>query len=66
MAEVTNFSLPFRSACEGGGSCVEVATIAKLVLVRDSKDPDSPVLAFTQAEWQQFVAGVRRGELDFG
>jgi hypothetical protein len=62
MSEV---SIDFRSGCEGGGSCVEVATIARLVLVRDSKDPDSPVLAFTSVEWADFVAGVRRGEFDF-
>lgn len=66
MAEIRNFPVLFRSACEGGGSCVEVAAIAKLVLVRDSKDPDGPVLAFTQAEWQDFAAGVRRGDFDFG
>jgi hypothetical protein len=36
------------------------------VLVRDSKDADGAVLAFTQVEWQEFVAGVRRGQFDFG
>jgi hypothetical protein len=66
MAEAREFSTPFRSACEGGGSCVEVATIATLVLVRDSKDPDGPVLAFTRIEWTEFLTGVRRGEFDFG
>jgi hypothetical protein len=65
MAEVGKLSTPFRSACEGGGSCVEVATIARLVLVRDSTDPDGPVLAFTRVEWQEFLTGVRRGEFDF-
>jgi hypothetical protein len=32
--------------------------------VRDSKDPDGPVLVFTTAEWQSFGAGVKAGEAD--
>ena len=52
-----------------GGNCVEVAAVARsgsarVVAVRDSKDPDGPVLAFTHAEWQAFVRGVQAGELD--
>ena len=35
-----------------------------LYLMRDSKDPDGPVLAFTAAEWEAFVAGVKDGEFD--
>jgi Domain of unknown function (DUF397) len=35
-----------------------------LVLVRDSKDPAGPVLAFTTAEWEAFVSGVKDGEFD--
>lgn len=65
MIDVNNLSRVFRSACEGGGACVEVATIANLVLVRDSKDREGPVLAFTNLEWREFLAGVRRGEFDF-
>lgn len=34
------------------------------VRVRDSKDPDGPVLAFGRDEWQAFTAGVRAGECD--
>jgi hypothetical protein len=35
-----------------------------LYLMRDTKDPDGPVLAFTAAEWEAFVAGVKDGEFD--
>jgi hypothetical protein len=35
-----------------------------LYLMRDSDDPDGPVLAFTAAEWEAFVAGVKDGEFD--
>jgi hypothetical protein len=34
------------------------------VLVRDSKDPDGPWLAYTNPEWDAFVNGVRHGEFD--
>jgi hypothetical protein len=37
-----------------------------LYLVRDSKDPDGPKLAFTTAEWDAFTAGVKDGEFDRG
>ncbi len=60
----------------GNGACVEVtvttdtsgwphkADAEKLYLMRDSKKPDGPVLAFTPAEWEAFVLGVRDGEFD--
>jgi hypothetical protein len=48
-----------------GGECVEVATLPDGGrAVRDSKDPDGPVLRFTAAEWQAFLAGARAGEFD--
>ena len=36
------------------------------VLVKDSKDPDGPVLVFNHAEWEAFLAGAKDGEFDFG
>jgi hypothetical protein len=48
-----------------GGQCVEVARIdTDTVAVRDSKDPDGPVLRFRQAEWEAFLDGVTRREFD--
>lgn len=45
-----------------GGQCVEVATnLPGIVAVRDSKDPDGPVLTFTPGEWRAFISGVRAG-----
>jgi hypothetical protein len=47
------------------GNCVEVATGSPgVVAVRDSKDPDGPVLVFTTAEWQSFGAVVKTGEAE--
>lgn len=43
------------------GSCVEVAAAAGAVLVRDSKDPGGPVLAFTPDEWRTFLRAARSG-----
>ena len=49
----------------GGGSCVEVGTgLPGKVAVRDSKNPDGPVLGFGPEDWSAFVAGVRLGEFD--
>ncbi|WP_236246750.1 DUF397 domain-containing protein [Streptomyces sp. CC210A] len=47
-----------------GGDCVEIASgVPGLVPVRDSKDPDGPVLAFERASWVSFVGAVRDAEL---
>ncbi len=42
------------------GECVEVATLPGGVAVRDSKDPDGPVLRFTADEWRAFLARAKR------
>lgn len=45
--------------------CVEVVQpVVGNVMVRDSKNPDGPVLVFTSHEWAAFVNGVRAGEFD--
>ena len=47
------------------GNCVEVASMsAGEIGVRDSKDPEGPVLRFTPDEWQAFLGGARNGEFD--
>jgi len=48
-----------------GGNCVEVARVdSNTVALRDSKDPNGPVLRFTQAEWVAFLDGVAQREFD--
>ena len=44
-------------------NCVEVAFIGGTVAVRDSKDPNGPVLTFDTEEWGAFTGGVSEGEL---
>lgn len=47
------------------GNCVEVAGLAgDVIWVRNSRTPRGYVLAFTTAEWDAFVGGVRNGEFD--
>ena len=48
-----------------GGSCVEVCFAGGKVRVRDSKDPDGPVLVFNRGEWDAFELGVFHGEFAF-
>jgi hypothetical protein len=38
-----------------GGSCVEVASTAWVVLVRDTKDRDGRMLAFSAEAWCAFA-----------
>ena len=44
------------------GQCVEVAHRPPTVAVRDSKNPDGPVLAFTASEWNEFTCRVKAGQ----
>ncbi|RUL92981.1 MULTISPECIES: DUF397 domain-containing protein [Micromonospora] len=37
------------------GACVEVAVVPGTVAVRDSKDPDGPLLFFAPSAWTAFA-----------
>lgn len=46
-------------------ACVEVGTCSRHgVLIRDSKNPDGPVLLFTKEVWATFIAGVKANEFN--
>ena len=47
------------TASMSNGQCAEVGQDGTVVLVRDSKDPDGPVLAFDATAWAAFLAMVR-------
>ncbi|MFI6458011.1 DUF397 domain-containing protein [Streptosporangium amethystogenes] len=56
----------FRKSTLSGpnNDCVEVATnLPGLIAVRDSKDPSGPVLTFSPATWNDFLTGIRTGEV---
>lgn len=44
---------------------MEVASnLPGVVAVRDSKNPDGPVLTIESAEWREFIAGVKADRFD--
>jgi hypothetical protein len=46
------------------GSCVEIASTADKVAIRDSKDQNGPILVYTSTEFRAFLDGARNGEFD--
>jgi hypothetical protein len=56
----------WRSArCGSHGACIEIASLpGQRVAIRDGKSGEAtPVLVFTQAEWDAFAAAIKTGEL---
>ena len=51
-----------RSA--NNGACVELAPAARQILIRDSKDQNGPVIAYSQYSWRLFVASAKTGHFD--
>jgi hypothetical protein len=48
----------------GNGACLEAAPINGMVGVRDSKNPNGPILTYTAIEWRAFLDGAKKGEFD--
>ena len=48
------------------GNCVELAELpdGAGVAVRNSRDPDGPVLVYTEHEIAAFIAGAKDGDFD--
>jgi hypothetical protein len=53
-----------KSSASGTSGCVEIAIIDRIVLMRDSRDPDGPWLSFSVQEWVVFLEAVRKGEFE--
>jgi hypothetical protein len=49
-----------------GGQCVEVAAFSPSVAVRDSKNPDGPMLTFDAPTWAAFTGVIKVGRHDLG
>jgi hypothetical protein len=43
-----------------GGNCVEVAAHPSAVHIRDSKNPDGPILSISPATWSSFIGRTGR------
>jgi hypothetical protein len=64
---ITDPGLRWRKskASQANGSCVELAAMQDgSIAVRDSKDPNGPVLTFSRGEIRAWLHGVRAGEFD--
>jgi Domain of unknown function (DUF397) len=60
MSENLTWAKSSYSGSEGGSSCVEIAVLPNGGrAVRDSKDPDGPVLCFFVGEWRAFVRRLK-------
>ncbi|WP_026413955.1 DUF397 domain-containing protein [Actinomadura oligospora] len=46
----------------GGGDCVEVTDLGGICFVRDSKDPNGPVVGVSPETWSQLVRSIKYGE----
>ncbi|HEY1643792.1 MAG TPA: DUF397 domain-containing protein [Streptosporangiaceae bacterium] len=66
-------SAVWRSAGTGEAdeASVEIAFVPgskegseQVIAMRDSREPEGPVLIFTPDEWRAFTAGVQDGEFD--
>jgi hypothetical protein len=55
-----------KSSHSGVNGCVEVAVLGGAVAVRNSEDPQGPLLVFSIMKWHAFLDGVRDGEFDLG
>lgn len=53
-----------RSSFCDSNTCVEVARVGDMILIRDSRDPQGTVLRVTIADWKAFLAGVYAREFD--
>jgi hypothetical protein len=62
-----NIDTTWKKASRSGGGanqCVEVRRYNGAVQVRDSKDPDGPVLTLSREQWAEFVTAVANGEFN--
>jgi hypothetical protein len=48
----------------GGGECIETASVAGSVLVRDTKDRTGSMLRFSPGAWRRFAGQLKRSLAD--
>jgi len=53
-----------RQRAGGNNGCIEVSPLRDGIALRDSKDPEGPVLTYTHHEWSAFLDGAKKGEFD--
>jgi hypothetical protein len=50
-------------SCESG-ACVMVARSGEEIIFGNTNDLDGATYTYTRAEWDEFIAGVKRGDFD--
>jgi Domain of unknown function (DUF397) len=63
MADFSNATWR-KSTHSANNGCLEVAFVDSQVAIRDSKDRKGPMLVFSAAEWQAFLAGARESQFE--
>lgn len=66
MADSTTTHTAWRKSSHsgnGGGQCVEIATMGMMRLARDSKHPEGAMLTFTPQAWAEFLNHIKAGHL---
>jgi hypothetical protein len=65
-ADISRASWQKSSFSQYNGNCVEISRLLPdRIGIRDTKDNDTgPVLIFTGAEWDAFIAGAKEGQFD--
>jgi hypothetical protein len=53
-----------KSSLSAPSGCTEVAHVRNEVWIRDSKNPEGPVLRCTRERWASFIAGLRGDEFE--
>jgi hypothetical protein len=64
MNEPSFSNLQWRKSSHSGsqsGTCVELAQAGPVIAVRDSKDPDGPVLLLEPSQWRALRHRLRFG-----
>jgi hypothetical protein len=60
MTDVSPATVRWRKSSYSNalGECVEVGATSTMIAVRDSKDPDGPILTFSAPTWETFLATI--------
>ena len=66
LTDLERMNLVWRKSqlSTNNGSCVEIASVVGKVVLRDSKQPNGPMLVYYPDEWMAFLDGAKKGEFD--
>lgn len=62
--EVRNLDWRKAARSAGNGACVEIAQVNGQIAVRDSKDPEGPILSYSARVFRSFLRATKNGSID--